>query len=227
MFEDLSEEQILNMPLDSFNTHRPFLKQFIENTDGNIIEFGTGYGSTPFILNLIKGTNRKLISFENDLEWLNEIKTRYPESDNHKYFFSENWETDIPMLAKILSMTFHIDICFIDSKPWESRVLAMNCFKNISKYVMIHDVDYFPSNGIFGHIEIFKKNVVDETLGIFSHEFKYIFPDISDYWKLYYPPSPWPVETGPPTLIFCMKEEHSKIFQEQEKQQEKLNWIIN
>lgn len=190
MYENITDHEILYSPIDAFNTHRPFLKYYLKHTTGDIIEFGTGYGSTPIIRELIKGTNRKLLSFENNSEWYKEISERYPENENHKYFFSTNWEKDIPLLT---SFSKNISICFVDSAPWESRVLAMNCFKDISQYIMVHDVDYFNNNNIFGTSE---PNEDPNELPTYKYD------DISNNWALYYPKKPYPYITGPPTLTF-------------------------
>ena len=178
--------------LNAFNTHKDLLIYYLKKTDGDIIEFGTGYGSTAIIREFLKNSNRKILSFENNKEWYDEIKNIYPENDNHKYFFSESWEKDIPYLADNFSLYLNnISICFIDSSPWESRTLAMNLFKNKSQYIMIHDVDYFNNNNIFGTLKINNTGIPD-----------YFYDDISNNWFLYYPEDPWPSPTGPPTLVF-------------------------
>ncbi len=51
--------------------------------------------------------------------------------------------------------------------------------------MIIHDVDYFPDNNIFG-----KK--IDK--------YKYDFSDCFTKWKLYYPKK-FAYHTGPPTLV--------------------------
>lgn len=127
-------------------THQPFLEFYINKTSGDIIEFGVGDGSTGFILNLIKDTDRKLISVENNLEWYNKIKEKYPETEQHKYIFTDNWKETIA--------TFNpseFDIIFIDQAPWEARVWTLDHFKDTSKYIILHDANYYPHNNIFGN----------------------------------------------------------------------------
>ena len=174
---------------DVFATHQIFLKHYIEQTKGDIIEFGTGYGSTPLIMEMIKNTKRKLISIENNLNWLNKMKEIYPENKQHIYYYVTDWEKDIIQIERNFKNDF--SICFIDSSPWESRILAMNYFKDRVDYVIIHDVDYYPNNGIFGKLK------EDGT-----YDFSDICGDTSN-WKLYKP-----YTSGPPTLVFTTKNKH-------------------
>lgn len=167
---------------DPYATHQEFLKYYIEHTTGDIIEFGIGDGSTGFILNLIKETDRKLVSVENNRSWFDKIKAQYPEKKNHHYVFVElDWETTIKSFNPS-----EYSVVFIDQSPWEARQLTLNHFKMESDYIIVHDVDYFPNNGYFG-----KK----------ISEFSYDFSDCFSQWELYYPKKPWPSPTGPPTLV--------------------------
>jgi hypothetical protein len=182
---------------DPYATHQPFLEWYINKTSGDIIEFGIGHGSTGFILELIKGTNRKLLSLENDKKWYDEIVQLYPPNENHEYIFVEDWKEELNKLDKN-----KYSIVFIDQSPWEARIWTMDYFLDTADYILVHDVDYFPKSGLFGKvlptlIEI-KKNINLEPTFDFSDKFK--------NWKLYYPKQPWPSKTGPPTLVGTNKE---------------------
>ena len=68
-------------------------------------------------------------------------------------------------------------VVFVDNAPWEARELAIDYFKNQAEFVVLHDSDYFTVH-----------------LGIdFTKDFKFV--------ETYYPPDPWPCETGPPTML--------------------------
>jgi hypothetical protein len=184
----LSQEELYNSAIqktvnEAHGTHKEFLQFYIQKTSGNILEFGTGHNSTGLIRNLIEGTNRKLVSYENNREWYNKMKEIYPENKNHQYVFIEgDWESAISVLPK-----FDWSIVFIDQSPWDARRLTMEHFKDTAEYVLIHDVDYFNKNNIFGTV------LPDNTLD---------FSDISSNWRVYYPEKPWPAPTGPPLLVF-------------------------
>jgi hypothetical protein len=185
---------------DPYATHQPFLEWYIKKTSGDIIEFGVGNGSTGFILDLIKGTNRKLLSLENNKDWYNEIKNIYPPNDNHEYIFVNDWNEEIYKLDKN-----RYSIVFIDQNPWSARVTAMNYFLDSNDYILIHDVDYFPKNKLFGKIvpDTIKRKNTKKRIKI---EPKFDFSDKFKNWKLYYPKKPWPCSTGPPTLVGSNKD---------------------
>jgi hypothetical protein len=171
---------------DPYATHQQFLEFYIKQTSGDIIEFGTGDGSTGFILNLIKGTNRKLVSLENNREWYEKMLGLYPETEFHKYIFVEDWKDTISKLDKNA-----YSVVFIDQSPWEARCWTMDHYIDTAEYLIIHDVDYFPKNGIFGSV---------------VSEFNFDFSDKFKKWKVYYPERPWPYPTGPPTLVGTNKQ---------------------
>src|SRR5687767_8772778 len=105
---------------ESYGTHQPFLEHYIWKTRGNVIEFGTGDYSTGLILACIEGSDRKLISVENNKEWYQKMLSKYPESKNHQYIFVDeskmNWQDAISMLPK-----FGYSVVFIDQSPWIAR----------------------------------------------------------------------------------------------------------
>ena len=104
---------------DPFGTHVKILERYIRHTTGDILEFGTGNNSTGLILECIKGTNRRLVSIENNAEWLTKMVAEYPPNLQHSYLKLEMAE--FPALRKALAGR-RFSICFVDSSPWESRV---------------------------------------------------------------------------------------------------------
>lgn len=187
---------------DPFGTHRPCLIDLIKNTTGNIIECGCGYSSTVLIKELIKNTDRKLISLESNLEWLNKFK--HLEDDNHKLFYinagnvdndstAQKWINFIKNNQLISSLDF--EVCFIDQSPWTARTHTLNYFKNKCPYIIVHDVDYFPLNNKWG-----------KAVRVPGTENKKVYiMDFSDTIKnfmVYYPPLKYFAgPTGPPTLL--------------------------
>jgi hypothetical protein len=207
----ISEEEMQNNELqkiinESHGTHKKFLQFYVEITNGDILEFGTGHNSTGLIRSLIEGSDRKLISYENNYDWYTLMKKTYPENKNHQYIYIDetktNWESVISVLPKL-----NFSVVFIDQSPWDARRITMEHFRDTSEYVLIHDVDYFPNNGIFGSV----KQIEGQIEGQFD------FSDISDNWKLYYPEKPWPAPTGPPTLVFSNTGKMLYDFKQKEK----------
>lgn len=192
-----------NLDSDPYGTHRPVLVEAIKNTTGNIIEFGCGNSSTVLIKELIKDSNRNLISLESNLEWFNKFK--HLEDNNHHLFyvnagFEDNddtghkWIDFIKNTPSINNMDF--EVCFIDQSPWTARTHALEHYKNKCKYIIVHDVDYFPLNGKWG-----KATRIASEEGHLIHNMD--FSDVVKYFKSYYPPEKFFAgPTGPPTL-FC------------------------
>lgn len=187
---------------DPYQTHQPVLYEMAMRTDGPIIEFGCGYGSTDLLHELCRKNKRLLISLDDDAEWLNRFKEKYREdSEWHRFFFvsgkpfkesdsAQHW-IDFMNTCDLLQ-TGYFDICFIDQHPWQARVETVKFMKDKAKFFVLHDCDYFPTVGLFGTTII--PNVHDQP-GVFD------FSDIFRYFEVYVPFCPWPKSVGPPTLV--------------------------
>lgn len=166
---------------DPYATHQKYLEHYIKKTKGDIVEFGTGHGSTGFILDLIRGTDRKLLSLENDRKWYHKMVELYPPDDQHTYILVKDWKEELLKLDKS-----GYSVVFIDQSPWEARHWTMDYFLDTAEYIIIHDIDYFPKHELFGKM---------------ISSFNFDFSDKFKKWSVYYPPQPWPGPTGPPTLV--------------------------
>ena len=191
----------------AFYTHQPVLEEIIKLTNGNILECGCGIGSTLFINNLIKGTNRKLISLESDRNWLNKIKNDFgldhqmvtvPATNDDTLENANIWVDTIKKLNE------DFEVVFIDSSPWLSRKVVWEYFKNKNFVMIIHDFDYFPNNNIIGKtISKTTENGI-EKIEIEIENIKF---------KLFYPPDNFfPSPTGPPTLVATNTSFDIKIY---------------
>lgn len=187
---------------DPFGTHRPCLIDVIKNTTGNIIECGCGHSSTLLIKDLIKNTDRKLVSLESNLKWLNTFK--HLEDESHKLFHidagradtdatGKKWVDVIKRNAYINNLEF--EVCFIDQSPWTARTHTLNYFKDKCPYIIVHDVDYFPVHKKWG-----QANRMAAPHG--KKVYQMDFSDIVRHHKVYYPPFQYFAgPTGPPTLL--------------------------
>lgn len=179
-----------------YTTHQPFLEAYVLETSGTILEFGTGYGSTALLTHLLKDTSRVLISIEDNLSWLTQMKQLYPESERHHYIYLEPKEDGSHWQEFLASYTppKDLSLVFVDQAPWVARLWTLKRFESLADYVIVHDVDYFPHNGIFG-------SITDPNLP-FTEEKKYDFSDVFSSYKMYFPPAPWcERDHGPPTLV--------------------------
>jgi hypothetical protein len=186
-----------------YYTHQPFFIEILKKTNGNILECGCGDGSTLMIKEQIKNTNRKLVSLESNLDWLNKY-THLADSSHELYYINASNDDTIETGNKWVNFIEekelnNFEIVFLDSSPWLSRKCCFDYFLNKSKIIIFHDFDYFPTNKIIG-------NVIDKEIKFYKG--KYIekiscnLDGIVKNYKLFYPPYQYFAgETGPPTLV--------------------------
>jgi len=186
-----------------FYTHQPFFIEIIKNTNGNILECGCGDGSTIMIKSLLTNTDRKLISLESNLNWLNKYK--YLTDSFHELYHidtgnDDTIETGNDWVNFIKQKKLNdFEIVFLDSSPWLSRKCCFDYYLNKAKIIIIHDFDYFPNNNIIG-------NVINKEIkyynGKYQEKINCNLDGIVKNYKLFYPPHEYfPSPTGPPTLV--------------------------
>lgn len=192
---------------DPNGTHSDFLTHVIQHLHRlgplQCIEIGCGNFSTPMLAQLISQNPKShLISFENNEEWFEKV---FP-------IMRDKFQCDIRLVGSyknslqdfVESDNSDIDLVFIDSSPWESRVEALEIFRNEAKVVVVHDVDYFPHNNIFGtELEPIKFPLLHLNLKPY---FNYSrvgvrnYDSIFKFWVEIFPRVP-SSPTGPPTLV--------------------------
>ena len=186
-----------------YYTHQPFFSEILKNTTGNILECGCGEGSTKMIKEQIKNTNRKIISLESNLNWLNKYK--YLEDFSHKLYHidagsDDNLETGNKWVEFIIENKLNdVEIVFIDSSPWMSRKCCFDYYLNKAKIIIIHDFDYFPNNNIIGKLT---SKEIKYYKGNYQEKIVCNLDGIVKNYKLFYPPDEYFAgPTGPPTLV--------------------------
>jgi hypothetical protein len=201
--------------VDPMSTHSEFLEAAITfvltqvSGEGKLflLEIGTGGKSSEIMRRVIEeNVNVELISFENDLNWIDAYRNKFPPHKRHEICQVgeiEDWDRQISMKLKSVPAQSFI-VSFIDSAPWESRVISLNLLKEVSQLVLIHDVDYFPHNKFFGHESepiLFKPM---NRLNYGKLKSKYLgsrtYGDEFKNWVEVFPKKPG-YFTGPPTLV--------------------------
>lgn len=175
---------------NDYATHQPVLCEMVRRTQGPVIEFGCGFGSTPLLHELCEQSQRKLITLESNKEWLLKFEDKYA-SSTHKFIHVRDWDV---ILREPEIVNTRWDIVFVDQTPWEARHKTILRLKDTCQYVILHDCDYFPAHGIFGR-EISPLKGAD-------HPGERWYGDLFKNYKEFFPLKPWPYErTGPPTLL--------------------------
>lgn len=114
--------------VQNWNNHLYLLWPSLEATKGDVIEFGCGDGSTRQLNQYCKDTNRNLVSYDFNKDWIE--KFNHLESDSHKFVHAPDW--DAVSLSKV-------DVLLIDHSPGERRWEDIKKYANVAKYIVIHD----------------------------------------------------------------------------------------
>lgn len=123
--------------VDDFSSHRELLYVMLENTNGKVIEFGSGFGSTPLLADYCEQKEREFISYETNEKWANKTGSKFVES----YF-------DIP-----LPIINPPTIIFVDCAPASIRKDLLEKYANISHILIVHDTEE-SANYVYGMREI-------------------------------------------------------------------------
>jgi len=127
---------------EHYGSHQPLLIHTVNTiTEGNIIEIGTGYNSTPILHLLCEKQGRKLFSYEFESDWYDKFKSY--ENDNHKLFLLD--EKTLTTNNIFNKNTY--SIALIDSRPPWTRQYIINLLKDYVDYFIVHDVAKVLKNG--------------------------------------------------------------------------------
>jgi len=172
-----------------YYTHRAVLKKILSIVDKNkpILELGCGDGSTGILHDFCVDNSLNLFTLDNNLQWIEQTKQKYPENKFHKYKKILDWNSE---LIEFTDKKW--GLVFIDQSPWEARVTSLNLFKNISDFLIIHDCDYFPVNNIFG--KQISPLVSQDNTG--KRDYSDVFNNYLEYF-----PKNFACYNGPPTLL--------------------------
>jgi hypothetical protein len=192
---------------DTYATHQPVLYYIAAHTTGPIIEFGCGHGSTDILHEICKETGRLLVSIDDNKEWLDIFTHKYygdgytdDNSGWHKFYLVAGKIDDsnpahwIQFLEHFeLLQTVPFELCFVDQSPGSARTETIMRLKDTIKYIILHDCDMFVSGELGTQIQPLNSEHNIPGIYDFSQTFK--------YFKVYFPPKPWPGHSGPPTLL--------------------------
>lgn len=110
-------------------THLPLLMRVMAVSSGRVAEFGAGFFSTPYLHWQSFLQQRKLVTFENNLEFL-KLFDRY-QTDWHQIVPVADWDA--------INLSGHWSVALIDHAPKERRIEEIKRLANICDYIVIHD----------------------------------------------------------------------------------------
>jgi len=125
----------------AYGSHLPCLIKAVEKTGGDILEFGTGIFSTPYLRYISILQDRLLVSVENCKPWYDFLLKYYENSQNHEMVLVDKY-SDFSRVIRIPHERW--GIVLIDQTPDSSRAEEALRYKDDAEYIVIHDSN--PSN---------------------------------------------------------------------------------
>ncbi len=161
-----------------YSTHLAGLIRAVLLTDGDVLEVGTGIFSTPILHHICVPAKRKLVSYDNNMEWIEWCKAKRHslECKYHEINYIENWDE-----AKIERPW---DVALIDHEPEERRIEEIKRLANFAKYIIVHD-SYPKWDWKFRYSEIYPLfKYKTDTRGYYPPSVVLSnFIDLTDFWE--------------------------------------------
>lgn len=114
-------------------SHLFVLVRAMEQSEGPVLEMGTGYYSTPVLHWLCGLMNRKLVSYDTEAKWAKLAKDNY-ENDFHTVIHLEDLDK-----ADIENTKW--GLVLIDHSPHARRPVDAHRVKNNATFVVMHDTE--------------------------------------------------------------------------------------
>lgn len=112
-------------------SHLPAVIDALRHTEGDVLELGTGFGSTFPLHWMCLHMGRKLVSCENNARWLRAV--RHCRSSWHDIWFVEDWDET------------HIErpwgVALVDHGPAERRKVEVLRLRAWAQVIVVHDAE--------------------------------------------------------------------------------------
>lgn len=115
----MKQDQFLQ-DVSPYNNHLPLLWLALECTHGNVGEFGSGNGSTPYLRKYCLDAKRGFSTYDNNQEWCEKVGSTFTDWSN-------------PEIYKDYS------VCLIDHAPGELRHEAIAILRDKVMIQVVHD----------------------------------------------------------------------------------------
>jgi hypothetical protein len=139
----------------------PLLFKALESSEGEVLEFGMGHGSTPLLNEYCTKKKRTLKSFDYNQEWRSKFDNSL--NDFHSSELVTDWK-DVYRNNKDAS------VIFIDQSPGEERKFTIVNYKDTAGILVIHDTEPVGAGAYFVRPEFkyFKYKVEVQTEGAWA-----------------------------------------------------------
>lgn len=148
-------------PTNNDLSYYPLLYLALEDTHGDVVEMGTGHGSTPLLHNYCEIEKRELYSFDEKEEWASKF---YP------IITERHWVQKIDTWDFVKENHMDAAVIFIDHAPGERRKEDIVNFKDIKGIIVCHDTEPAADHGyqMRQHFDKFKYVVEVKTNGAWA-----------------------------------------------------------
>jgi len=129
-----------------WSTHMPLLIKAVQATQGTVVEVGGGVFSTPLLHWLCKMQGRRLITYENEAQFM--AFSKEFQSEKHSVRLIEDWDA--------MDFRSKRGVVFIDHHPEFRRGLDAIRFKDSADIIVMHDTERpekYNYNGVWEHFK--------------------------------------------------------------------------
>lgn len=125
-------------------SHQPALIYAVENSTGDILELGCGRSSTHLLPHLVKNTNRKIVSVEDNIEWMKTFL--HMTTINHSFHHTDKtkWNETTDIYCGRSWGVVLVDQGATKEIGDPARTYSAQKLVNCSEYVIVHDADCLP-----------------------------------------------------------------------------------
>lgn len=121
-------------PTNNDLSYYPLLYKALEATEGEVIEMGTGHGSTPLLHEYCQKAKRILHSYETEKDWISKFEGTANEYHTFTLLDRGAWDA-------CSNQHPSPSVVFIDHAPGERRKEDIIKFKDTAEIIVIHDTE--------------------------------------------------------------------------------------
>lgn len=114
----------------NWDNHRPLLLLALNLTEGDVIELGSGEGSTQYLRSYCKETHRHFFSYDNNYDWALKMGAAWVSDWDHPCRFDP-----------VGGIWRKCGLMFVDHAPGEHRKLAVARMADKADIIVIHDTE--------------------------------------------------------------------------------------
>ena len=167
-----------------WGTHQAVLLDTLGRTDKPVLELGCGLWSTVQVHDALKNRGIRILTIDANKEWLN----KYIHLKTELHDLRCVSDSDMPAFYALDDVEW--GLVFIDNSTWAARKLAIDKYKDVADYIVIHDCDAIlkKDHTYGGIITPINRAKSDPGIRDYSKTFKYWIEFFIEEWEQRHPP---------------------------------------